>query len=100
MDLEFERELRESLYIHRPLPLHRERGLEAAFPRKPVTARRAISGMPKAGGTAAFEEHPEFLRMSAPPNPGRAHPAPERVRCQPGRGSRPRPLLPGGGHGF
>lgn len=66
MNLEFERELRESLYIHRPLNLHRERSLEAAFPHKRVAAQRAISGMPRAGGTAALEQHPGLLRMSAP----------------------------------
>lgn len=66
METEFERELKESLYVHRPLPLHRERGLEASFPSKRVTAQRAISGVPKAGGTASLEEHPGFLRMTAP----------------------------------
>ena len=30
METEFERELKESLYVHRPLELHRERSLEAA----------------------------------------------------------------------
>lgn len=66
METEFERELKESLYVHRPLPLHRERSLESGFPQKRVTAQRAISGAPKAGGTASFEEHPDFLRMTAP----------------------------------
>ena len=44
MTAEFERELRESLYIHRPLPLHRERSLEAGFPEKKVLAARRLYG--------------------------------------------------------
>ena len=35
---ELKRELRESLYVHRPLPLHPERSLEAALRAKPVLA--------------------------------------------------------------
>ncbi|MCD7738661.1 MAG: glycoside hydrolase family 9 protein [Lachnospiraceae bacterium] len=38
----FERELRESLYIHRPLPLHREEELEAGFSRKKVLSRKVL----------------------------------------------------------
>lgn len=53
MNLEFERELRESLYVHRPLPLHRERSLEAAFPRKRVAAKRGICARPRAGDRRA-----------------------------------------------
>ncbi len=71
MNLEFERELRESLYIHRPLPLHRERSLESAFSHKLVTAQRAVLGVPKAGGLAALEERPGFLCMTAPLRSGR-----------------------------
>lgn len=66
METEFERELKESLYVHRPLDLHRERSLEAAFPHKRVTAQQAVEGVPKAGGTASLEEHSGFLRMTAP----------------------------------
>lgn len=47
MDLEFERELRESLFVHRPLALHRERSLEADFPNKHVTAVRGICSGPQ-----------------------------------------------------
>lgn len=42
MHQEFERELRQSLYVHRPLPLHRERALEAAFPFKKVTGSTVL----------------------------------------------------------
>lgn len=66
METGFERELKESLYVHRPLPLHRERSLESRFPKKCVTAQRTISAAPKAGGTAFLEERPGYLRMTAP----------------------------------
>ena len=66
METKFERELKESLYVHRPLPLHRERSLESGFSQKHVTAQRAVSGIPKAGGTASLEERPGFLRMTSP----------------------------------
>ena len=66
METEFERELKESLYVHRPLELHRERSLEAAFPHKVVTAQRAVSGVPRADGTASLEECPGFWRITAP----------------------------------
>ena len=56
METEFERELKESLYVHRPLELHRERSLEAAFPHKVVTAQRAVSGVPRADGTASLKD--------------------------------------------
>ena len=66
MDSEFERELKEGLYIHRPLPLHRERGLESGFPHKKVLAERDLSAVPRAEGTALLEEFPDYLRMTAP----------------------------------
>ena len=47
---EFDRELRESLFIHRPLPLHREREMEAKFPEKEVLAVRKIGGEMSAEG--------------------------------------------------
>ena len=65
MENQFEQELKESLYIHRPLPLHRERGLESKFPRKRVLARHPLQGVPKADGTALLEECPGLLRMTA-----------------------------------
>ena len=36
------KELKESAYLHRPLPLHRERSLEAEIALKDVLARRAV----------------------------------------------------------
>lgn len=42
MKKEFEQELQETLYVHRPLPLHPERSLEASFPKKKVEAQRIL----------------------------------------------------------
>lgn len=47
MEKEFLRELEESLYIHRPLPLHRERELEARFVKKKVLGSRPICKEPR-----------------------------------------------------
>lgn len=66
MDSEFERELKESLYVHRPLPLHRERSLEGGFPHKKVWEKRGLQAVPLAEGTAQLEERPGYLRMTAP----------------------------------
>lgn len=71
MDLEFERELRESLFVHRPLPLHREHSLEAAFPHKHVTAKRALCsafrpGFPRREGVARLTHGSGLIRMTAP----------------------------------
>lgn len=41
---QFQRELEESLYIHKTLPLHRENSLEAEFPRKKVLRNRVLWG--------------------------------------------------------
>ncbi len=71
MEKELERELQESLYLHRPLPLHRERSLESAFPKKHVLAARRINGAPKAGGTATVEVCSDFVRMTAALRAGR-----------------------------
>ena len=40
MNPQFLRELEDSLYLHRPLPLHREQSLEASFPAKRVLDRQ------------------------------------------------------------
>lgn len=77
MEAEFERELKESLYVHLPLDLYRERSLEAAFPHKRVTARQTVEGVPKAGGTASLGKTPglsAYHSASAfrPLAPGRA----------------------------
>ncbi len=68
---EFARELRESLYIHRPLPLHRERSLEARFPKKKVTASKVIfDGTTEAkvsvGGVATLKREGNVLSVHAP----------------------------------
>lgn len=42
MRKEFLKELRESLYVHRPLPLHREGSLEAGFPGKKVDRKSVV----------------------------------------------------------
>ena len=52
MNEEFERELRESLYVHKPLPLHREREFEARFARAEVGESRRIEAVPAAEGSA------------------------------------------------
>ena len=72
MHEEFLRELQESLYLHRPLPLHRERSLEASFPRKKLLASRILFGSsgnvaePEAGGTALLTRCGETLTIHAP----------------------------------
>ena len=72
MNAELERELRESLYIHRPLPLHRERSLEAGFVQKKVLAERFLYSAqsslvsPAAGGTASLSEEAGVLTITAP----------------------------------
>ena len=68
---ELERELYESLYIHRPLPLHRERSLEAAFSQKEVVAGKTLwpadrdAVRPAAGGTATLTEIGDVLTIRA-----------------------------------
>lgn len=47
MKEEFMRDLEESLYLHRPLPLHRERELEVQFAIKEVLRSRPICGEPR-----------------------------------------------------
>lgn len=39
---ELEQELQESLYVHQSLPLHREKSLEAEFPKKKVTDKKNL----------------------------------------------------------
>ena len=52
MNWEFERELRDSLYIHRPLPLHREREFDARFVRTTAAEVRVVDAVPSAEGSA------------------------------------------------
>ena len=47
---EWEREVRESLYLHRPLPLHREQEYEARFAAKKVLGARPLAGEASAQG--------------------------------------------------
>lgn len=71
MNQDFQQQLQESLYIHRPLPLHEERSKEAAFSMKQVLAKRALYDgasqiSPRAEGTAALEQTEDYLRIRAP----------------------------------
>ena len=72
MKNELEHELRESLYIHRPLPLHREHSLEASFTQKTVLKRCFLYGAeggtvrPEANGTASLTVEDGILEMHAP----------------------------------
>lgn len=72
---QFRRELEDTLYIHKALPLHRERSLEAEFPHKSVLQSRVLWNGPKhelpvhAGpGTlkTARRGSVDVLRISAP----------------------------------
>lgn len=63
---EFLRDLRDSLYVHRPLPLHRERELEARFPAKKVLASRPVAAKPEAAGTATLRQQDGDLAIHAP----------------------------------
>lgn len=53
----FEKELQESLYIHKALPLHRENSLEAEFAGKRVTARKSI--WPAENGSSTLKARKE-----------------------------------------
>ena len=72
MNPQFLRELEDSLYLHRPLPLHREQSLEASFPAKRVLDRHSIwtrdcqSIVPSAEGTATLQRQSATLTMTAP----------------------------------
>lgn len=72
MNPQFLRELEDSLYLHRPLPLHREQSLEASFPAKRVLDRQSIwtrdcqSIVPSAEGTATLQRQSTTLTMTAP----------------------------------
>lgn len=69
---EFLQELQESLYLHRPLPLHEERSLEASFPDKKVLLSKVLYGdgkriaKPSAGGVASLIHVGEMLTVRAP----------------------------------
>lgn len=60
MNSRFQQELQDTLYLHRPLPLHREESLEASFEKKSVTASRPLySG----GYTVAAPTAPQAGRL-------------------------------------
>ena len=52
MNEELTREVRESLFLHRPLPLHREREFEARLRAAPIAASRPLGGTVRAEGAA------------------------------------------------
>ncbi len=72
MDPKLTREIQESLFVHRPLPLHPENSLEAGFAKKAVLKSRCLYGegvrasRPRAMGLAALEEREDTLCMTAP----------------------------------
>ncbi len=39
---QLQKEIRESMYVHMPLPLHEEKALESAYEGKPVTEKKAL----------------------------------------------------------
>ncbi len=72
MKEEFLKELQESLYVHRPLPLHREGSLEAGFAEKKVLDARPLyqgkerAAEPQAGGVASVETQRDEILVRAP----------------------------------
>ncbi len=71
MNKQFQQQLEDSLYIHRPLPLHEENSREAAFSAKQVQEKRSLYGgdscvSPRAEGIAELERTEEYLRITAP----------------------------------
>ncbi len=75
MNVELMREIEDSLYLHRMLPLHRERSLEAAYPQKTVTKQEMFwpgdgSRVPVGGGLGRIcesrEEGERLLVLRAP----------------------------------
>lgn len=72
MHKEFQQELQDSLYIHRPLPLHPEHSAEASFPGKEVRATKVIFdghssiAAPSAAGMASLTRSEDALTVHAP----------------------------------
>lgn len=72
MNPQFAKELEESLYLHRPLPLHRENALEAGFLKKKVLQSKVLWNRenhtlePQAAGTAKLLRQEGTLTMTAP----------------------------------
>lgn len=66
MRREFLQELQDSLYVHRPLPLHTERSLEARFPAKRVLAARPLEAAPQATGCTALRCGQGVITVEAP----------------------------------
>ena len=72
MNPEFMQELENSLYLHRPLPLHRENALESHFPEKKVLQTKVLwdrehhALQPRTAGTAKLLQQEGTLTMTAP----------------------------------
>ncbi|MDO5399628.1 MAG: glycoside hydrolase family 9 protein [Eubacteriales bacterium] len=72
MNSRFQQELQDSLYLHRPLPLHREASLEAGFEKKKVTASRVLYSQtaavakPTAPQAGSLEERDGVITITAP----------------------------------
>ncbi|MDD3277830.1 MAG: glycoside hydrolase family 9 protein [Lachnospiraceae bacterium] len=76
MNQDLEREIEDSLYIHRMLPLHREKSLEAAFPKKKIVKSRQLWGnlnqrsAPEIGAAGNLsigsDEGEAFVEITAP----------------------------------
>lgn len=72
MKQEFLQELQQSLYLHRPLPLHTEHSLEATFPNKkvlrtaPLYKAEGDFPTPQAQGTATLTIKKDALTVTAP----------------------------------
>ena len=65
----FAREIRDTLYIHSPLPLHREESLEAGFADKKVTRTRRLYPevlKPFPSKNTAMTERDGVISFSAP----------------------------------
>ncbi|MDD4850852.1 MAG: glycoside hydrolase family 9 protein [Gemmiger sp.] len=66
MNREFVQELENSLYLHRPLPLHTERSLEAGFPAKKVLKTQPLCAKAQASGVTALRQGPQGTTVEAP----------------------------------
>ncbi|MDR3050172.1 MAG: glycoside hydrolase family 9 protein [Oscillospiraceae bacterium] len=68
MSEDWRQDVSDSLFVHRLLPLHRERSLEAAFPAKKVLASRVIAGLPQgsAHSLGTLTSQPDGFALHAP----------------------------------
>lgn len=70
---QLQKEIRESMYVHMPLPLHEEKALESAYEGKPVTEKKALFTfeerpyIPECGEQTDLQVREEgILQISAP----------------------------------